>query len=162
MFDQASRRTTRLGLFILILGAFLTQPLLAGDKAADDAAAADRAAVRAAVLDYVEGVYDAEPDRIRRSVHPEMAKRGFARRSSDEPYREIPMTFEQLVNLAATYNADGSRVPKDAPKDIVLFEVLDKTATIKLTASWGVDYMHLAKYDGEWKIVNVLWQRLPD
>ena len=122
----------------------------------------DKEAVRAAVLDYVEGVYDADPERIRRSVHPELAKRGFAKREAADPYTEIPMTLEQLVELAAKYNADGSRVPKDAPKQVEIYEVLDQTASIKLTASWGVDYMHLAKYDGRWMIVNVMWQRHPE
>jgi hypothetical protein len=30
-----------------------------------------------------------------------------------------------------------------------------------VTALWGIDYMHLAKYDGKWKIVNILWQEPP-
>ena len=118
----------------------------------------DEDAVRAAVLDYVEGVYEVAPERIERSVHPELAKRGFYRPEPDQPYKEVPMTFERLVNLAANYNKDG-HVPADAPKKIEIYEVLDKTASIKLTAHWGIDYMHLAKYDGRWMIVNVLWQQ---
>ena len=39
---------------------------------------ADTKGVEAAVLDYVEGVYDADVERIKRSVHPELAKFGFA------------------------------------------------------------------------------------
>ena len=70
------------------------------------------------------------------------------------------MTFDGLVELAGSYNKDG-RIGADAPKEIEVFEVLDQTASIKLTAQWGVDYMHLAKYDGQWKIVNVLWQGHP-
>ena len=120
----------------------------------------EEAAVRAAVLDYVEGVYEVAPERIERSVHPEMAKRGFARRSPDQPYREIPMTYEGLVKLAGSYNENG-HIGEDAPKEIEIYEVLDQTASIKLTAQWGIDYMHLAKYDGQWKIVNVMWQAHP-
>ncbi len=117
----------------------------------------EEAQVRAAVLDYVQGVYEVGPSRIERSVHPEMAKVGFARRAETDPYRKIPMTFDGLVKLAANYNKDG-HIPKDAPQEVVVFEILDQTASIKLTAEWGVDYMHLAKYDGRWKIINVLWQ----
>ncbi len=123
-------------------------------------ASGEEAAVRAAVLDYVEGIYDVDPARIERSVHPELAKRGFGRRDMADPYREIPMTFEQLVKLAGSYNEDGD-IPADAPKEVVVYEILDQTASIKLVAEWGVDYMHLAKYDGRWKIVNVLWQSHP-
>lgn len=121
----------------------------------------DREAVRQAVLDYVEGVYNVDPARIERSVHPKLAKTGFMRRGEDTAYRgPIAMTFEQLKEVAATYNKDG-RVPKDAPKEITIFEVLDQTATAKLVAQWGIDYFHLAKIDGKWMIVNVLWQSPP-
>ena len=117
-------------------------------------------AVRSAVLDYVEGVYEVDASRIERSVHPELRKLGFYQRDSDSPYQMAPMTFEQLVNLAANYNKDG-RVPADAPKEVIVYEVLDQTASVKLVASWGIDYMHLARYDGKWKIINVLWQTHP-
>ncbi len=124
--------------------------------------AADREAVRQAVLDYVEGVYNAEPARIERSVHPKLAKLGFYRGSNDATYRPpSPMTFERLKEVAATYNKDGKTVPKDAPKEITVFDVLDQTATAKLVAQWGIDYFHLAKFDGKWMIVNVIWQSPP-
>ncbi len=125
---------------------------LAGEKDAE------REAVRAAILDYVEGVYEVKPERIQRSVHPSLRKHGFYQK--DGAYHEVPMTFQQLVDLAARYNKDG-RVPKDAPKEITIYEVQDKTATAKLVAHWGQDYFHLAKYDGKWMITNVIWQTLP-
>lgn len=144
---------------ILILGIAAVAALVFGPAGA--AAFDDEAAVRAAVLDYVEGVYEVDPSRIERSVHPELAKRGYARRSAADEYREIPMTFEQLVELAASYNENGE-IPPDAPKEVVVFEVLNKTASVKLIADWGIDYMHLAKFDGKWQIVNVLWQTHPE
>jgi hypothetical protein len=52
-------------------------------------------------------------------------------------------------------------VPADAPKGIDIYEVLDQTASVKLTASWGIDYMLLAKFDGRWMITHVLWQTPP-
>ena len=48
---------------------------------------ADREGVRQAVLDYVEGIYNTEPARIERSVHPKLAKFGFYRPPADEAYR---------------------------------------------------------------------------
>ena len=122
---------------------------------------ADREAVRQAVLDYVEGIYNVQPERIERSVSPNLAKLGFYRPPTETTYRPgSKMAFEQLVNIAKNFNKDG-KLPKDAPKDIVIYDVLDQTATVKLTADWGTDYMHLAKVDGKWMIVNVLWQSHP-
>jgi hypothetical protein len=121
----------------------------------------DRAAVERAVLDYVEGVYEVKPELIERSVHPDLKKYGFWRESADQPYEGMAMTHAQLVELAANYNKDGKRCPPGSPKVIELLDVMDQTAAIKLTAAWGVDYMQLAKYEGKWKILHVLWQSHP-
>jgi hypothetical protein len=122
---------------------------------------ADREAVKQAVLDYVEGIYQNDPARVERSVHPKLAKIGFYRPPTDDAYRPgSNMTFERLIEVAKNYNKDG-KMPKNGRKDIVIHEVLDQTASVKLGAEWGVDYMHLAKFDGKWLIINVLWQSYP-
>jgi hypothetical protein len=120
----------------------------------------EREAVRLAVLDYVEGVYNVDPSRIERSVHPDLAKRGFFRERGKEGYGTGQMTYPQLIEVAKTWNKSG-KLPKDAPKEITVFDVLDQTASAKLVAQWGIDYFHLAKYEGKWKIINVLWQSPP-
>ncbi len=121
---------------------------------------ADREAVRQAVLDYVEGVYEVAPQRIERSVHPDLVKRGFYIKKGETVYTPSPMTFTELVNLSKNYNKSG-KLPKTAAKEIIIYDVLDQTASAKLTAVWGIDYMQLAKYDGKWMIVNILWQSPP-
>lgn len=118
--------------------------------------AADREAVRAAVLDYVEGVYENAPARIERSVHPDLVKRGFFVKKGETAYSPHTMTFAQLVELSKSY-----KTQKDAVKEVAVYDIADQTATAKLTAVWGIDYMHLAKYEGRWKIINILWQTPP-
>ena len=145
--------TTRL----LALAAFLLLLPLA-DAAAQTAA--DKEAVRQAALDYVEGIYTVDTSRIERSVSKNLTKRGFWREPADTAYRpESVMTFEQLMKLTAAWNKDGKR--DTSIKEIVVLDVLDQTASAKIVAMWGIDYMHLAKYDGRWMIVNVLWQSPP-
>ena len=123
-------------------------------------AGSDREAVERAVLDYVESVEQGRPEWIERSVHHDLAKFGFHRGKSETEFRVIPMTYDGLVELAGDMKAKGY-VPEDATHSVKIFEVLDQTASVKLTAFWGIDYMHLAKYDGKWKIVQVLWQSAP-
>ena len=120
----------------------------------------DEAAVEQAVYDYVDALYELDSTRIERSVHPDLAKRGFVR-NPDGSYRELRMSYDELVALAARWNAGGRVDPATAPREVVVLDVLDQTATAKLTAAWGVDYLHLARYDGRWRIVNVLWQVPP-
>ena len=134
--------------------------LFAFATAADAQTNDDKEAVRRAALDYVESVYDVDPAKVERSVHPDLVKRGFFIKKGETAYSPHAMTFVQLTELAKNYNKNGA-VPKDAPKEVVVFDVSDQTASVKVTAVWGIDYMHLAKYDGKWKIVNILWQSPP-
>ena len=119
----------------------------------------DHAAVERAVLDYVEACEQARPELIERSVRPDLHKLGFRRLESGE-FKSSPMTFERLVELSGEL-LPGGHVPDDATHSVEVFDVLDKTATAKLTAFWGIDFMHLVKEEGHWKIVQVLWQSAP-
>ena len=65
-----------------------------------------------------------------------------------------------IARRDAHWNADGKQ-GDDLEYEIELFEVADQTAAAKLSAKWGIDYMHLAKFDGEWKIMHVMWQSHP-
>jgi len=121
----------------------------------------DRDLVYAAMEDYVDALYKAEPERIKRSVHPNLAKKGFWRPKDKTEYQpESTMTFDQLYDLASKWNAKKT-LAADAPRKIEVFDVQDQTAAGKLTAQWGTDYFQLAKYDGKWLIVNIVWQSTP-
>ena len=123
--------------------------------------AADTAGVRSAVLDYVDGIYLADTARIVRSVRPELAKRGYWIPRNQTAYSNEPMTFAELIGVAKTWNPNRQRNPDTMIKEIQILDLLDQTASAKLVAQWGVDYFHLARYDGRWMIVNVLWQSPP-
>ena len=120
----------------------------------------DRNSVKQSCLDYVESVYEVNPSKAERSVHPDLVKRGFFIKKNETVYSPHTMTFTELVELAKNYNKKGN-LPKDAVKEVVVFDVADQTASAKVTAVWGIDYIHLAKYEGKWKIINILWQSPP-
>ncbi len=164
-------RTALLALsFVLMVGVggtLLTAAEQSGAAGVQKSAAAgpvangvDRAGVEAAALDYVEGLYNADPSRIERSVHPQLTKRGFWRDAVTAPWgAQETMTYDQLVALAKTWNARKNR--DLTIKKVEVFDVADQTASAKVTAMWGIDYLQLAKSDGRWKIINILWQAHP-
>lgn len=143
-----------LGMVYIGSSAFSTDPLKKHKT--------DQELIKEAILDYVEGVYNVDTARIYRSVHPTLVKRGSWYDDKNKHYVPLQeMTFNQLVNLTKRWNKDGSRADANSIKDIVIYDVQDKTAAAKLTAVWGTDYFHLAKLDGKWYIMNVLWQSPP-
>jgi len=122
----------------------------------------DRELVKAAVEDYVLALYDVEPERIERSVDTTLHKIGYFDYDG-EAYYHFPMTYQQLFDLSSTWNKDGKKANSESPKEIEIYEVYDKTASAKLTAEWGIDFMHLSKNaDGNWKILNIMWQSDPE
>ena len=111
-------------------------------------------------MDYVEAIYQGKPDLIERSVHPALVKRGFYRPDDASEYRAPAlMSYEQLVDLAGWWK--DTKEGEELTFAVEVLDVLDVTAAAKLTADWGIDYMHLAKVDGRWMIVQVLWQSHP-
>lgn len=122
---------------------------------------ADHSAVRQAVLNYVEGVYEVDTTKIYRSVHPDLVKRGIMYSPSKGDY--VPaqdMNFDQMIALTRSWNKNKDKANPDSVKEIMIFDVQDMTASAKVTAVWGVDYFHLSKVEGKWYIRNILWQSL--
>lgn len=125
-------------------------------------AQADQQGVHAAVEDYLEGIYQVAPERIERSVSKSLVKFGYWRDSPEKEYVGYPMSYDQLMRLAATWNV-GNKMKLDdsTPREIAVLDVLNKTAVAKLTAHWGIDYFQLEKVDGKWMIRHIIWQAHP-
>jgi hypothetical protein len=115
----------------------------------------EKKAVEKAILNYVEAFYEADTVKAYESVAPYLAKRGYYMRNGAEA--EATMSFEQLVRLSQRWK-NTKNITAASPKKITVFDVLDKIATAKVEAEWGIDYFHLAKVGGKWTIINVLWQ----
>ena len=125
---------------------------------AQNSSTRDTDAVRRAALDYVEGFYEGDTAKLVRALRPEMYKYGFWRDSATSPYRGSQMTFAQALAYANRVKTRNTPAPASAPKVVQVLDVMDQTASVKLTAQWGIDYLLLAKYDGRWMISHVLWQ----
>ena len=123
--------------------------------------AEDKEGVRAAVEDYVLGFYKGESERIKRSVAENVVKYGYFIPRYQTEYRGSPMSFQQMLDYCNRVKEGGLQTADDAVRDIEILDILDKTAAAKLTATWGIDYMQLAKVDGKWMIKHVMWQSHP-
>ncbi len=117
----------------------------------------ERDDVRRAALDYVEGFYEGDTVKLVRALRPDLSKYGFWRDSTGR-YESERMTFAEAIAYGAKVKAQKRPVNASWPKDVVVYEVQDQTATAKVTAWWGTDYLLLGKYGGKWMISDVLWQ----
>jgi hypothetical protein len=121
---------------------------------------AERAAIRQAALDYIEGWFEGNAERMDRALHPQLAKRLLVVDAQTGQEKFTHLTKEQMVEF--TRRGGGSRVPAD--KRNIKVTVLDTTETmafVRSDCSQFIDYLTLAKgAGGGWKIVNVLWENI--
>jgi hypothetical protein len=113
----------------------------------------DEMRIRAAVLDYAAGIYDRDAERMERALHPDVRRHVQATRPSEGAAELIGR--DELVSLADGRRCDA-RMPRKGPRRVLVYELRDNVAAVRLTAAWGVDLLHLAKADGEWRIIGIV------
>lgn len=136
--------------------------LLAGVVAPRSGAAqsaADSAAIRATALDYVEGWYTADTVRMARAVHPDLVKR-IVQTGPDGKSRIDQMDAARLVANTARGGGKGTPVERQQ-KDVAILDIFQNAASVRATMSGWIDYMQMARFNGRWVIINVLWEMKP-
>src|SRR5215212_1680513 len=113
--------------------------------------AADETAIRQTALDYMEGWYEGNTERMERAVHPELAKRIV--HTNPEGHSSLnQMGAMRLVQ--GTRHGGGKETPKEKQqRDVIILDVFENAASVKAVMSDWIDYMHLAKFNGRWVII---------
>ena len=121
---------------------------------------ADAAAIKQTALDYIEGWYEGDAERMERALHPELAKRIMR---TDKEGRSMLGQMSALSLIQGTRRGGGKQTPKEKQqKDVTILDVFENAASVKVVASDWIDYLHMAKWNGRWVIVNVLWELKPE
>ena len=121
--------------------------------------AADSAGIKQAALDYIEGYYTGDGARMERALHPDLAKR-IVRTNASGQQRLDQMSAMTLV-LGTRAGGGKDTPPAEQHKDVTILDIYQNAASARIYASGWVDYLHLAKWQGRWVIVNVLWELKP-
>ncbi len=123
-------------------------------------AAAESAAIRTTALDYAEGWYTGDADRMGRALHPELVKRILVSDTATGKAFVQSMGASALVN--GTRHGYGKSTPADRQqKDVTVLDVFGNAAIAKVVMADWIDYLQLVRVDGRWLIVNVLWEQKP-
>jgi hypothetical protein len=121
----------------------------------------DEEAIRQTALDYIEGWYAGNAERMERALHPELAKRMVATDPASGKSKLNDMTAMQLV--AATRSGYGKQTPEaERRSEVTILDVYGATASVKVVARDWIDYLHVVKFDDRWVIINVLWELTPE
>jgi len=120
---------------------------------------ATRAAIEATCFDYVDGQLEGNPERVARSLHPDLAKRRVLGETPDEKLGLRRMTKEELVELT---KQGALKTPKDQwDRSCKVLDVAGNAAVVRAETPWFVDFFHMGKFGERWVIVNALWYSKP-
>jgi hypothetical protein len=141
--------------FVLVFAPFLASPSPSSAQNPADSTAITRAA-----LDYIQGYYSGNAERMERALHPDLAKRIV--RTNPQNGRSGLEQMSAMTLVQITRNMAHRPVPEDQwVDDVTILDIFENAASVRVDASRWIDYLHLAKWNGEWKIVNVLWELRP-
>ncbi len=134
----------------VILTLFISKFALAQEKS-------DSLRIIDCVKDYLEGWYDGDVARMDKALHPDLTKH---KMNIFKPTGgSMLQTASKLMMLEYTKMGYGKQTPRDKVKiDIEILDIYGNIATAKSTTLDFIDYIHLVKFNDEWKILNVLWE----
>jgi penicillin-binding protein-related factor A (putative recombinase) len=111
----------------------------------------DETDIRNAALDYIEGWYEGNVERMQKAVHSKLVKRRFV-----SPEEIWALDAPSMINI--TKEGRGKLPdPSTGKKEISILAIDKNMASVKIVSDKFVDYLHLLKENNQWRIVDALW-----
>ena len=117
----------------------------------------DEQAIKVTALNYIEGWYSADTARMSKALSPDLKKRGFLIHPQTKQLIVSEATYSQMVEWT-------SKKPNELKQDqeieikVEIIEIGRNIAMVKTISPQFIDFIHMGKIDGEWKIYNVIWE----
>ena len=106
-------------------------------------------AVRRVALDYFEGWFDGDVERMDRALHPELVKR------RGDSADLTPTTKAEMLEL--TEQGEGSSDRGGGRLEVEVADVHRDVASVIVRGGVYHEYLHLVRVGDDWKIANALW-----
>jgi ketosteroid isomerase-like protein len=113
------------------------------------ASSTDRELITRTALDYFEGWFDGDVERMDRALHPDLVKR----RAGDE----LGVTTKERM-LELTAQGEGAADGADRRLEIEIEDVSDDIASVTVRSAVYHEYLHLVRTRDGWRIANTLWR----
>lgn len=107
--------------------------------------------VMAAALDYIDGYIEGDETRHARAYHPECVKRRYV----TDPESGI----DEIVVMSPRVMADYASVSQmsECETEVIIDAISQDIASVRIYSCRWVDFLHIVKARGEWKLFHVTW-----
>lgn len=122
-----------------------------GRSAAND----ENRAITAVTQNYMDAYYTADPALMQRSLHPDFHKRTLRTVNG-----QTQITEDTLQSMLEGVGLGSGKdiPPKERVRSIQVLDVYRDAASVKVVTGRWIDYMHLSKLNGEWRVLDVVLQ----
>ena len=120
-------------------------------------AAVENEAIIATVMDYFEGWFDGNPERMERALHPNLDKRG-VRVDATGTQLSGSSTAQRMIGLTRDGEGKAER-PSDLAIKVRIDDVHEQIATATVYSAVYIEYLQLMRTAEGWRIVNALYMR---
>jgi hypothetical protein len=116
----------------------------------------DAAAIRACILDYFEGWFDGDAERMDRALHPGLAKHAIGQDRDRSDVLDVT-TRDEMVEATARGLGRGRDLPDRAIR-IDIAAVSGDIASVVVHSAVYVEFVLLARLADGWRITGTLWR----
>lgn len=109
-----------------------------------------------ATIDYLIGYVECDPKRHAEAYHPEALKRAFYFEHEGVEALDY-VTPRLMVDTAAA----GISKVEGVEYEIFIDDVTDVMASVRLYSTKWIDFLHIVKARGAWRILHATWKDQP-
>ena len=111
-------------------------------------------AVTRVARDYLEGYVSGDSQRHIRSYHPEAIKRRYTE-DEDGIFGIVSLSPQTMADYAAT----ESGLDTGGSIEVIVDDVYEDIASVRVYSARWVDFLHVVKARGEWRLFHVTWHK---
>jgi hypothetical protein len=117
----------------------------------------DNDAIIATAMDYFEGWFDGDAERMARALHPDLDKRGVNVDTTGGQLSDS-RTASQMIGWTRHGEGKAER-PADLAIKVRVDDIYQQIATATVYSAVYIEYLQLMRTPQGWRIVNALFMR---
>jgi len=118
----------------------------------------DSTEIREKALGYLIGLQQLKPGLMNEVMNDSLNKVTIGWDRSTKKEFSKRTTKEQMIAFANSWNKSNTKFPNPPNNQVIILDIYNRIANIKLVSDNWVEYLHIMKLDGNWQIVNLIWQ----
>lgn len=118
----------------------------------------DSLSIKKVALGYLQALQKLKPELMNKVLNDSLNKITIGYDSDLNKQYGKATPKSQMIAYVNNWNASGTRFPFSPNNEVKILDIYNRIASVKLISDNWVEYLQLIKLDGNWEIMNLIWQ----